>query len=77
MNRDGHKCKICNNTEWQEKPIPLIADHIDGHWQNTKIENFRFVCPNCDRQLPTFGSKNRGNGRPWRYKKDIFKNIKK
>lgn len=75
--KNGNKCQICNNTEWQGKPIPLTVDHIDGHWDNTRIENYRLICPNCDRQLPTFGSKNKGNGKPWRREYNKLKNLNK
>lgn len=60
----GNKCAICGNTEWMGKPIPLILDHIDGHYYNNDIENLRLVCGNCDMQLDTYKSKNIGNGRP-------------
>ena len=66
LERDGHKCSVCKITEWQSKPVPLIMDHIDGNPENNKITNFRLVCGNCDMQLPTYKSKNRGNGRPAR-----------
>lgn len=62
----GHKCSICGQTEWTGQPIPLITDHIDGNHNNNKVENFRMVCGNCDMLLPTFAGKNRGNGRVWR-----------
>ena len=47
------------------KPVPLVCDHISGNSSDNEIENFRLVCCNCDAQLPTFKSKNRGNGRSY------------
>lgn len=63
--KNGNTCQICNNSVWNNKQIPLICDHIDGNSNNNDINNFRLVCPNCDAQLPTFKSKNRGNGRKY------------
>lgn len=62
----GHKCAICGLSEWMGQPIPLIVDHIDGNSLNHKIENFRLVCGNCDMQLDTYKSKNKGKGRKYR-----------
>lgn len=59
----GNKCAICGTQVWNNKPIPLICDHINGDPSDNRLENFRLVCPNCDAQLPTFKSKNKGNGR--------------
>lgn len=47
---------------WNNKKIVFILDHIDGHHDNNDENNLRLVCPNCDSQLPTYKSKNRGNG---------------
>lgn len=52
-----YKCanKTCGISEWQGKKITLDVDHIDGNFLDCRVENLRFLCPNCHRQTPTFG----------------------
>jgi len=60
-------CAICGgNTTWQDLPLAFVLDHIDGDPTNNCRENLRLICPNCDSQLPTYKSRNRGNGRHFR-----------
>ncbi len=66
LERDGQRCSVCLETLWRESPIPLVFDHIDGNSENCALSNLRFVCGNCDMQLPTYKNRNRGNGRAWR-----------
>lgn len=63
LNTLGRQCSICGTKRWMDKPIPLILDHIDGNSDNRTITNYRLVCGNCDMQLPTYKSKNKGKGR--------------
>ena len=62
----GRKCSICGIEQWQDQPVPLVLDHIDGHSDNCRPENVRLICRNCDGLLPTFSGKNKGNGRKHR-----------
>ena len=57
----GYKCEICSNHEWQNKPLTLEVDHIDGDPDNNFPNNVRLLCPNCHSQTPTFRVANQGN----------------
>lgn len=52
-------CSICGQEPiWQGKELTLILDHINGINNDDRLENLRWVCPNCNQQLETTGSKN-------------------
>ena len=54
-------CACCGiGPEWQGEPMPLVLDHINGINNDNRLENLRFVCSNCDTQLDTYKSKNKG-----------------
>lgn len=47
-------CSICGQQPiWQGKELTLILDHINGKNHDDRLENLRWVCPNCNMQLPT------------------------
>lgn len=53
-----YKCQICGLSEWNGKTLSLELDHINGINNDNRLENLRFLCPNCHSQTSTYGSRN-------------------
>lgn len=52
-------CSICGQEPvWNNKKLTLILDHINGKNKDNRLNNLRWVCPNCNQQLETTGSRN-------------------
>lgn len=54
-----YKCNSCGISKWNNLPIVLELDHIDGNSHNHLKENLRFLCPNCHSQTSTYCGKNK------------------
>ena len=61
--KDGllnYNCQKCGNIgEWMDEKIILQLDHINGVNNDNRLENLRFLCPNCHSQTETFSGKKR------------------
>lgn len=55
-NYSQYVCSICGQEPiWNNKKLTLILDHINGINNDDRLENLRWVCPNCNQQLETTG----------------------
>jgi len=59
----NNKCSICGQLPiWNNKPLSLQIDHINGVPDDNRLENLRILCPHCHSQTDTFaGKSNRKN----------------
>lgn len=47
-------CELCGQGEmWRDRRISLILDHVNGVFNDNRLENLRIVCPNCAAALET------------------------
>jgi 5-methylcytosine-specific restriction endonuclease McrA len=54
-----NECYICGQgPEWNNKPLVLQIDHINGIRNDNRLENLRILCPHCHTQTDTFSGKN-------------------
>lgn len=44
---------------WNNEPISLQVDHINGDRYDNQLNNLRLLCPNCHSQTKTFSGRNK------------------
>lgn len=48
-------CALCRcEPVWRGAPLTLIIDHENGDWLDNRLENLRYLCPNCHSQTSTW-----------------------
>ena len=58
-----HKCEVCGITEWNGMVLTLELDHINGSSNDHRLENLRFLCPNCHSLTETWRGRNTNSGK--------------
>ncbi|OAH15159.1 HNH endonuclease signature motif containing protein [Streptomyces jeddahensis] len=58
------QCALCGTEAvWRGHPLPLEVDHVDGNWRDNRIENLRFLCPNCHSTTDNYRGRGKGFAR--------------
>ena len=72
-----NKCKCCGIDKWNNEPITLELEHIDGNHHNNERNNLKAICPNCHSQTLTWRGRNKQNNRKKISNDDIVKSYLK
>jgi 5-methylcytosine-specific restriction endonuclease McrA len=72
-----YKCSICCMLPtWNNKELVFHLDHINGIRNDHRLENLRWLCPNCHSQTDTYCGK-RNTGKTKISDEDLLKSYEK
>jgi Zn finger protein HypA/HybF involved in hydrogenase expression len=72
-----YECSHCSISDWNEKPLSLRLEHINGVNNDHRIENLCLLCPNCHSQTSTYAGRNKKPKSPKHPKPPKPKSIRK
>ncbi len=51
-------CAACGiGPQWNDRPLVLHVDHVNGDYADCRATNLRFLCPNCHSQTSTYAGR--------------------
>jgi hypothetical protein len=57
------QCERCGIDEWRGQRLSIALHHLNGNPADNRLENIRFLCPNCHSQTENYGGRNRASRR--------------
>lgn len=54
-----YKCGVCEIDIWNNIKLALHLDHVNGKNSDHRLENLRWLCPNCHSQTHTYAGRNK------------------
>lgn len=72
-----YKCEVCGIDQWNGSKLTLELDHINGINNDHRLENLRFLCPNCHSLTDTWRGRNLNSGKIKASDEDILTAYKK
>ena len=72
-----YKCSKCGIDNWCGETLILDLDHINGDNRDNRLENLRYLCPNCHSQTDTYKGRNKNSGKPKVSDQDLLTAYKK
>ena len=58
-----YRCSKCGIDSWQGETIVLDLDHVNGVNTDNRLNNLRYLCPNCHSQTDTYKGRNKNSGK--------------
>ena len=59
-----YRCECCGcDGNWQNGIISLQVDHINGDNKDNRVQNLRYLCPNCHALTDTYRGRNKGRSK--------------
>jgi hypothetical protein len=60
-------CERCGIEEWRGRRLTIALHHVNGDPRDNRLENIRFLCPNCHSETENYGGRKRPSARTSRH----------